>query len=96
MQWQFNVYGTKGRMEVISNPWLPDYENKALVYLDGQNTPLEISVKVEKSLYAYQIDSLNKQLMTQQFDGISLLDSLNNIKVLETWRQQIMMAAIQG
>lgn len=93
MTWQFDVYGTKGFLKVTTNPWLPNCDNnKILVYLNNEITPLEISVDAEKSLYTYQIDVAGKNIMSgniSKHDGISLLDSMGNTFVLETWLQQV-------
>lgn len=91
MFWQFDIYGTKGHLKVISNPWLPNCENnKILIYLNNEETPMEINVRAEKSLYTYQIDAMNIQIRDRNsVEEISLFDSLGNTVVLETWRQQV-------
>lgn len=91
MFWQFDVYGTQGRLQVISNPWLPGCENnKILIHLNNEKTPREINMSAEKSLYTYQIDALNAKIQNKDIvEEISLLDSLGNTIVLETWRQQV-------
>lgn len=91
MFWQFDIYGTRGSLKVITNPWLPDHENKILIHLNDEN-PREINVTAEKSLYTYQIDTVSthvKNRMIAESSGISLLDSLGNTIVLEKWLQQI-------
>ena len=63
-----------------------------IIKLDNEVDHLEINVQAEKSLYTYQIDAVNMQIMNrnaEQFDGISLSDSLGNTIVLETWLQQV-------
>lgn len=95
MFWQFDVYGTEGHLTVKTNPWLPGLQdNKLLIYRDGKTTPMEISVVADKSLYTYQIDSVNYYIGTEDFsgenqDGISWQHSLGNIAVLEKWRDQV-------
>ncbi|HAZ7574625.1 Gfo/Idh/MocA family oxidoreductase [Legionella sp. PATHC032] len=93
MHWQFEVYGTKGHLKVETNPWLPDYEaNKICIYLNNESIPKEISVNAEKSLYTYQIDFINEQILngdSKQFNRSSLLESMGNAIVLETWLEQI-------
>ncbi|HAT7745615.1 TPA: gfo/Idh/MocA family oxidoreductase [Legionella pneumophila] len=94
MHWQFEVYGTKGHVKVDTNPWLPGCEgNKIYLSLNTESTPREISVKAEKSLYTYQIDCINEQVLkgdSRQFSKMSLLDSMGNTIVLETWLKQIL------
>lgn len=91
MCWQFDVYGTKGHLKVISNPWLPDMENnKIQIYLNDQDMPQEITISAEKSLYTYQIDAMNSLIKNENIEApVSLLDSLGNTIVLENWREQI-------
>ncbi|APF02970.1 TPA: Gfo/Idh/MocA family oxidoreductase [Legionella pneumophila] len=93
MHWQFEVYGTKGYLKTGTNPWLPDSEgNKIFIYLNNELTPKEINVNAEKSLYTYQIDFINEQILngdSKQFNKTSLLDSTGNAIVLETWLKQI-------
>lgn len=93
MTWQFDVYGTKGYLKVVTNPWLPNCaDNKIQIYVNNELTPLEINVNAENSLYTYQIDLTNKQIMHKNkdhFDEATLLDSLGNTIVLEKWLQQV-------
>lgn len=90
MFWQFEVYGTKGHLKVVTNPWLPSSDdNKILVYLNNESTPTEINVKAEKSLYTYQIDFTNTQIMNKSSAKKYLTESLGNTIVLEKWRQQV-------
>lgn len=91
MFWQFDIYGTMGHLKVVSNPWLPRCDdNKIVIYLNNEIFSTEINVNASKSLYAYQIDTVNQQICNRDSDqGISLLDSLGNIIVLESWLQQV-------
>jgi len=93
MTWQFDVYGTKGFLKAITNPWLPNYENnKLLIYSNQETAPSEISVSAEKSLYTYQIDLTNMHIMNKDmynFNESTLLSSLGNTIVLENWLQQV-------
>jgi predicted dehydrogenase len=93
MFWQFDIYGSDGCLKVITNPWLPTCDNNKILISQGKNnTPSEINVTAEKSLYTYQIDVLGKSIINRnktKCDGISLLDSMGNTVVLETWLQQI-------
>lgn len=92
MSWQFDVYGTKGNLKIISNPWLPTQDdNKAIIYRKGQE-PIEINVTADKPLYTYQINTMNNNVLNGnilQADGISLQDSLGNVHVLESWFKQV-------
>lgn len=100
MFWQFDVYGTQGHLKVKTNPWLPGLEdNKLFIYREGKADPMEISVVADKSLYTYQIDTVNQRLLAEQFsgedhEGVSWQHSLGNIAVLEKWLQQVKANAI--
>lgn len=93
MAWQFDVYGTKGFLKVVTNPWLPNGDNNRIhIYLNHETAASKINVTAEKSLYTYQIDAINMQIMnngTDNFNKISLLDSLGNTVVLEKWLQHV-------
>lgn len=92
MNWQFDIYGTAGRLQMISNPWLPDHHNQFLIYRNDSKQPIEINVTAEKPLYTYQIDTVNANILNRNsmtHDSISLHDSLGNISVLENWHKQV-------
>lgn len=91
MVWQFDVFGTKGSLKIVTNPWLPDRDhNKILIYLNDETMPLEINVTAEKSLYTYQIDAVNTQIMNKNpFSEKTIMDSLGNTIVLENWLHSI-------
>ena len=94
MFWQFDIYGTEGSLKVITNPWLPDINNKIIIYRNGEHTPTEINVTAEKSLYTYQIDTAGNCITNGNFtkhDGVSLKDSLGNVNVIEAWLGQVKM-----
>lgn len=97
MYWQFDVYGTKGHLKVISNPWLPDEENnKIIISRHNEKAPQEITVTAEKSLYTYQIDAVSQHIIDgkiQNYDDMSWQDSIGNAKVLDTWFQQVQIGA---
>jgi len=93
MVWQFEVYGTNGYLKVITNPWLPGTDNnKLIITLHNEPKPIEINITAENSLYTYQIDFTNNQILenkTRKFDEKLLLDSLHNTIALETWLDQV-------
>lgn len=91
MNWQFEVYGTRGCLKAISNPWMPDMDNKIVIQLNYEKTSRELNIQADKPLYTYQIDEVNKQIFNNcgKQRKISLTDSLGNIKVLEEWLKQV-------
>lgn len=86
MFWQFDMYGTKGNIKLISNPWLPAEEQSTiLISRSGNDRPEEIHVSAGLPLYTYQIDAMNRLITNQEAEGISLSDSLGNVRVLDQW-----------
>ncbi|MHB1946803.1 MAG: Gfo/Idh/MocA family protein [Gammaproteobacteria bacterium] len=94
---QFAIYGTQGHIQVITNPWLPTRENNQIrIFLNNESSPTEINVTADKSLYTYQIDMVSQNVLAEQrsaeLPGISWIDSLGNVAVLEAWREQLFYA----
>lgn len=92
MFWQFDIYGTKGNIKVVSNPWLPSKENMLYVFPDNEKKPVEFSISAYHSLYTYQIEELNKQISTNniaRFNASALRNSLGNALILERWINEI-------
>lgn len=92
MFWQFDIYGTKGNIKVISNPWLPAKENKLYVFPDNEQNPIEFTINAHHSLYTYQIDELNRQIINNDianFNAAALRNSLGNALVLERWIDKV-------
>lgn len=92
MFYQFKIYGTKGSIEVTTNPWMPGLDNnRILIQTHDQERQEGINVMADKPLYSYQIDVAGEAILSgnyRQHDGISLSDSLGNIAVLEAWLNQ--------
>lgn len=99
MNYQFEIYGSKGRLRFITNPWLPTQDdNRFDVYLYDQDVSHEISVKADKPLYTYQIDAVSQHILSgdRQSYFISWQDSIGNMTVLHSWLQQILLHAEQN
>lgn len=91
--WQFIACGTKGSLRVVTNPWLP-IQDENIIEIYGPENSLRETVKVtaDMPLYSYQIDVMAQCIYEPQLReklGVSLVDSLNNIKVLDEWRRLI-------
>jgi predicted dehydrogenase len=98
MNYQFEIYGSKGRLRFMTNPWLPTQDNNRFdMYLYDQDMPMEIYVTADKPLYTYQIDAVNQHIISgdKQSYFISWQDSIGNMTVLHTWLQQIHLHALQ-
>lgn len=87
---QFDVVGSTGVLRVITNPWKAESENIVVIYRNGNQKIYRFFA--DKSLYTYQIDTVNHHLLAQQltpnFDAISWEHSLGNIAALEEWVKQ--------
>lgn len=93
---QFDVYGTKGHLKVVTNPWLPTCDhNQILIFENNKSQPTEINVKAEQSLYAYQIDAVSNGIINgSQSATVSWEESIGNIAALSAWRQQVFAAEL--
>jgi hypothetical protein len=88
MEWRFDIYGTNGKIEIVTNPWMPEQtNNKIWIHKDGKIK--KINVKADKPLYVYQIDVLNNQILNpaEDFNRESMLSTLRNISVLQGWTE---------
>jgi predicted dehydrogenase len=89
MSYEFTVFGTRGKMEAKTNPWMPKEVSFVTVEC-YKKAPQELRVVGDKSVYTYQIDSVNQSLLGNQRQGEVLLrDSIQNVAVLEKWLNQI-------
>ncbi|VVC77037.1 Glucose--fructose oxidoreductase [Aquicella siphonis] len=89
---RFEIIGTKGSLRLISNPWLPDRtENSFIIHHYQNGETVKINVTAERSLYTYQIDAVSRHVLdgADQCMSMSRQDTLGNMMVLDTWRQQI-------
>jgi len=93
MSWQFVVWGKKGRLEMITNPWFPTVGDQLFrLYLSDQEEPSEIRLNSPISAYTYQINTVNTLINNPSIllhEQISLQESLNNIKLLKEWRDRV-------
>lgn len=94
MFWQFDIYGTEGRLHLATNPWLPERENNTvLICRHKYSEQFEIKINAEKSLYTYQIDEMNTAIMQgaiqSEQDVVTIAESMCNIEILESWLQQV-------
>lgn len=89
--WQFTIFGTKGILEVLTNPWLPGETNQVRIKIGEKVENLEF--KAEKPLYTYQIDFIGEyvknKLKSPSKSGITWEHTLGNVAFLETWLTEI-------
>ncbi|WP_131781211.1 Gfo/Idh/MocA family protein [Legionella gresilensis] len=93
MSWQFMVWGSKGRLEILTNPWFPTMGKQVFrVYLDNEENPREIKLTSDLSAYTYQINTVNTLIRhphTSLKEQVTLQESLHNIKLLKKWRNEV-------
>lgn len=88
--YQFDVVGTKGVLSVKTNPWKAENESVAVIRRGDDEKTYQFTA--EKSLYTYQIDAVNRHIISRQFtpnaEAVTWEHSLGNIAVLEKWIKQ--------
>lgn len=96
MSWQFVVWGTEGRLEMITNPWFPVCGEQVFkIYNSSEEQPREIQVSSPYSVYTYQINTFNQLILepeSQMQEQISLQESLENIRLLDQWRKAVQLS----
>lgn len=93
MNWQFMIWGTRGRLEMITNPWFPLSGKQIFrVYSATEEQPEEVQVNSPYSVYTYQINTFNQLILEPDLkmqEQISLQESLDNIRILDQWRKEV-------
>jgi predicted dehydrogenase len=93
MEWKFEIEGTAGKIEFRDNPWKPNDGVPNTFILTTKDGQQPISVLEPRPLYALEIDNLGEAVWNKKFSAaanISLQDSMDNVYVLESWRQQVL------
>lgn len=88
----FEIYGATGMIRCVTNPWLPTMKDNRIEIHDYQTQSVrELLIQGDKSLYTYQIDHVNQQVLQgdNQSTILSWQDSIGNVAVLEDWLQQV-------
>jgi predicted dehydrogenase len=83
------IYGTEGQITVRS-PWhctVEPGESKILVERKGESVVREMSVKADRSLYAYEADAFAEAVSKGRVEPPAMTseDSLGNAAVLDQW-----------
>ncbi|KTD82156.1 Gfo/Idh/MocA family protein [Legionella waltersii] len=95
MSWQFVVWGTEGRLEMVTNPWFPSVGDQVFrIYSSDAIEPKEVRLTTPLSAYAYQINTVNHLIQSPSSflpEQITLQESLDNIRLLEQWRNLALM-----
>lgn len=89
--WQFTIFGTKGILDVKTNPWLPGQNNQVMIKIDGKEEIINFTA--DKPLYTYQIDCVGEhvknKLMSPSKSGVTWEHTWGNIVLLEAWLMQV-------
>jgi predicted dehydrogenase len=89
--WQFTIFGTKGILNVITNPWLPGNNNQIIIKIGEKEEVLNFNA--DKPLYTYQIECvanhINKGLLSPIAPGISWEHSFGNVAMMDHWLTQV-------
>ncbi|KTD52507.1 oxidoreductase [Legionella quinlivanii] len=97
MSWQFAIWGTKGRLEMLSNPWFPNNGEQVFrVYRSNEQRPQEIKLTSPLSAYTYQINTMNTLVIepsAKLLERVTLQESLENVRLLDKWRTQALSLA---
>jgi predicted dehydrogenase len=95
MSWQFVVWGTEGRLEMVTNPWFPTVGEQVFrIYTSDEEKPKENKLTSPLSAYTYQINAVNNLIQnpsTLLQEQVPLQESLDNIRLLEQWRNQALI-----
>ena len=95
--WQFTIYGTKGTLDVLTNPWLPEKLNKFSIRMGDKTEVIEF--KAEQPLYTYQIDCVSNHVLNKQTEpkdtGVTWEHTLGNVDLLEKWISQVKMQSMK-
>lgn len=96
MSWQFVIWGTRGRLEMITNPWFPlRGEQLFRIYCSSEEQPREINVISPYSAYSYQINTFNQLILepgSKMQEQVSLQESLDNIRLLDQWHKTVQLS----
>ena len=79
------IIGTKGEL-VLNDTWSPF--NPSLIQINGENKET-IEIECHDNIYTYEIEALSKCILENKkepdFPGITLNETLKNMKILDEW-----------
>lgn len=99
-----SIHGSEGVI-TIPNPWLPSSpcrgakeplpldtvfpSSTIIVQPHGDSAPNEIEVPVDRDLFTYEADMVANHIDARQAPAMSWDDTLSNMRLLDTWREQV-------
>jgi predicted dehydrogenase len=97
--WQFTIHGSKGQIKLLTNPWMPVQGICQLAVVSNSGHVIFEKVDDSKPLYSHQIDLLGSAMASGKMDSVlnmTIEDSCNNVKVLESWREQVIQLNLRA
>lgn len=94
MFWAFSVAGTKGRMEIVSNPWLPETKGNQIRVLpyEGEGDEQNYSPEADGDAFHYQVrqvwDALKGGQLSLSRPAARPADSRQIMQLLTQWESQ--------
>lgn len=97
------IYGSGGTID-IPQPWLPSspcrgsrtplpldttFPPSKIILNSNQRGSSEITVDVDRDLFTYEADTVAAHIADRQAPAISWDDTLGNMQLLDTWREEI-------
>lgn len=104
MAHEVTVFGTKGHIS-LSNPWLPSSPARSALeplpentvwptetirlWKAGETEPEEIVVTVDRDLFSYEADTVDRYIADRQAPQMTWEDTIGNMRFLDAWRTEI-------
>ena len=80
------IHGDRGSI-VINDSW---FGSKSILKKDCKGEQIISLDNIKKSIYSYQIENISKVILNKvyqpEFPGISLNESIVNMKIIEEWQ----------
>ncbi len=84
------IYGTDGNI-IVSNPWFP--EEKSYIEINNKNNKYKRTIESDYSIGVNTIKVISNLIKDNQreaqFPFMSWKDSLNNMKMIDEWKKQV-------
>lgn len=94
MYWAFSVAGTLGRMEILSNPWLPESQGNRIRVLpyEGEGDEQHYSTDADGDAFYYQVrqvwNALNGGQRSLERPAVRPADSREIMQLLTEWESK--------
>ncbi|WP_299493825.1 Gfo/Idh/MocA family oxidoreductase [uncultured Shewanella sp.] len=89
----FTVLGTKGKLNISSNPWLPQATGNQLRVSEYEQAEQVIDIKADGNAFLYQVKQVRQALKANKtsltFPSATIDDSLQIMQILTSWEQTV-------